>query len=201
MKNKFKLYGIIVLVAIIGLSMVACNVGTSPIGNDDPRSSGAPAPTGGDGFVIYDAASGGWLVSNASSNGSHGGTSGLSGVAGDNYQAVFVTLFSPGIQLSTSSLKYSKIVVTLNANSDWAGGELFVDDSGLGTANTAPLPGYHIDDYSTNWRISGQPKLEVPLATMVSGIGSYKNLVGLKVQAQPAGASQTLVKILKIELE
>ena len=54
MKNKFKLYGIIVLVAIIGLSMVACDVGTSPTPRDaDPNNF----------RVIYDKASG-WQVGN-----------------------------------------------------------------------------------------------------------------------------------------
>jgi len=43
MKNKIKLFGIIVLVAVIGFSMIACNKG----GSSAPSASGGSASTSG----------------------------------------------------------------------------------------------------------------------------------------------------------
>ena len=109
MKNKFKLYGIIVLVAIIGFSMVSCNVGTSPIGNDDPTNP----------RTLYDkdGVGNGWRnVSNLDVSALDTPSGGLKGGAVDGSSNVpFSITFDP-ITLSD----YKKVVIVTNDTLNWA---------------------------------------------------------------------------------
>ena len=152
MKNKFKLYGIIVLVAIIGLSMVACNVGTSPIGDAVP---GKVVVQSGDELVIFDKDKN-WLIPNITTNSPNdGGLKPIKDVE-NGQQALLRVVFglepfnagsptkltpfvlvagAPGSN-GLDRVAYSKLIVYIDNGVDYVGGNVWLNNGGTSSFGT-----------------------------------------------------------------
>ena len=176
MKNKFKLYGIIVLVAIIGLGMASCDVGTSPLGSEVPGKA-APPPSAG--FVIYDSANGGWKVNGVTLAAiENGGLVGISDNVPNPNNVYFRNIIIPS---AISLTGFTKLIVTGSQSAIY-----WVEYDTAGDGNTGSNNG---------WTRDGN-KATLNLATAGLTTLGGASPFAIILQGNAAG-----VKILKIELE